>query len=167
MSAERAALLDALPGFVWSRNAEAWESGLVSLELFLLLHGTLPTKFECVLGYPVGGWVRAQRSDFTAGRLSTERVAALDAVPGWFWHAQDATWAEALRQLIEFRDEHGHLNVPCQYVSERRTGAHAKVSLGGWVLRQRGKYLKGQLSAERVAILNATPGWEWRRIPTL
>ena len=166
LSAEHVALLDALPGWVWSRNAEAWGAALAALELFVLLHGTMPTFSQCVLGYPVGTWVRTQRADFRAGRLSAERVAILEAVPGWVWNARDATWAAALQQLIEFRDEHGHLDVPCQYVSDRRTGAHAKVRLGGWVGYQRSKYLSGQLSERHKADLNAIAGWEWRKIPS-
>jgi hypothetical protein len=166
LSAERVALLEALPGWVWSVNAAAWADGLSYLELFISLHTSLPTLSESVLGFPVGSWVKTQRRTFSAGTLPAERVALLEAVPGWAWNARDATWAEALRQLVNFRAEYGHLNVPSQYVSPSRQGVHMNVQLGTWVRYQKYSYLKGHISEQHKADLNAIAGWEWRNIPS-
>jgi len=68
---------------------------------------------------------------------------------------QTGMWAKQARELMKYRDEHGHCNVL------QRDG-----SLGWWVDRQRQSYkklnagIKSQMTPERVKILTLM-GFEW------
>ena len=69
---------------------------------------------------------------------------------------QTGMWAKQARELMKYRDEHGHCNVP------QRDG-----SLGWWVHRQRKFYKKwiagkesSRMTPERVKILTMI-GFEW------
>jgi hypothetical protein len=55
----------------------------------------------------------------------------------------DIEWADRMRQLDEFKDEHGHLNVPRTYTKYK--------NLGAWVAKVRERYrFHGGHSSERI-----------------
>ena len=57
-------------------------------------HPQVPNKHvELVDGKEIrlGIWVSKRRSDYKHGKLSAQRVAALEAVPGWTWHPPQAS----------------------------------------------------------------------------
>jgi len=39
-------------------------------------------------GFNLGIWIANRRKDHKSGRLSHERVARLEALPGWVWGAR-------------------------------------------------------------------------------
>ena len=82
--------------------------------------------------------------------MAPERIAALEAVPGWIWEAAD-TWPDSLALLVAFVAEHGRL--PTQSESYRG------VKIGKWIHTQRTD--RSTLSPDRVAALEAVPGWVW------
>ena len=61
-------------------------------------------------------------------RLAPERVRRLDEV-GFEWDPVGTRWEEMFQQLVEFKKEHGHTNVP------QRSGKYG--DLGTWVRNQR------------------------------
>lgn len=69
--------------------------------------------------------------------------------------ARDEQWAVLLRDLAEYRDQHGHVDVPRGFRTEAGAG------LGAWVHRQRTLYVGGSLPEDRAAQLN-TLGLRWR-----
>ena len=68
---------------------------------------------------------------------------------------QDFTslWGRRYNQLIEFKEVHGHCNVPQRYAPN--------VELGRWVKDQRTFKTKGKLSEDRIELLEAI-GFSWR-----
>ena len=82
-------------------------------------------------------WVKRQRYQYRMkknGKRSTldaEREAALDKL-GFVWDSHSATWEERWNELREFRDLHGHANVPKTY--------KAKPQLAIWVKGQRRQF---------------------------
>ncbi|WP_211285914.1 helicase associated domain-containing protein, partial [Mycobacterium timonense] len=62
-------------------------------------------------------------------------------------------WDFGLEQLHAYAEEHGHPRVPASYVTE------SGYPLGAWVRGQRRR--RGQLTGERIAALDSTPGWVW------
>jgi hypothetical protein len=158
LSAERAARLDALPGWTWNRVDAAWEDQYSCLERFVADHGhaRVPNGHRQE-GYGLGVWVGEQRAAFRAGRLSAERAARLEALPGWNWDPLDASWEEGFSCLERFVTREGAARVPASHVEDG-------YRLGTWVNNQRQSYRTGKLSAERTARLEALPGWDWNPV---
>jgi hypothetical protein len=101
--AERAAALDATPGWTWT--AEPWHENYDSLrEYFAAGHG-MPTQRETWTRpdgsvWGAGRWVSIQLLMRRKGLLAPDRAALLEAVPGWDWHG-GAAWARNLKALRE------------------------------------------------------------------
>ena len=105
--------------------------------------------------FPHTRWVNEQRTNYKDGKLPTERVSALEAVPGWCWDQLEAEFVENLERLRNFAANNGHARVPSNYRDE--TG----FPLGRWVYHRREAYKKDKLSKERIAALESVPGWVW------
>ncbi len=79
--------LEALPGWQWSPQEEAWQSGFEILSRYLAASGhARPARTLRADGFPLGEWVLRQHKRHGAGRLSASRVAALESLPGWEWN---------------------------------------------------------------------------------
>jgi hypothetical protein len=100
--------------------------------------------------------VSNRRRDYVAERLSAERIAELESLPGWAWNKFDEQWVTGIAAVRSYATEHGHANVPKSYVSPdgHRTGT--------WVSSRRKNYAAGKLTPERIAELESIPGWVWR-----
>jgi hypothetical protein len=62
-------------------------------------------------------------------------------------------WGRRYGQLVEFKEAHGHCNVPQRYA--------ANVELGRWVKDQRTFKVKGKISQERIELLEEI-GFQWK-----
>ncbi|KAL9178962.1 hypothetical protein ACHAXT_011935 [Thalassiosira profunda] len=60
----------------------------------------------------------------------------------------DVKWNMRFQELVDFKEEHGHIEVPKKFVYQ-----HANPPLGMWCSRMRTAKKKGTLSAEREALL--------------
>jgi hypothetical protein len=159
---EREAALDTL-GFVWdpprSRIDDAWwQVGFAALEAFVAEHGhaRVPQAFRTADGYRLGQWCTRRRQERRNGRLSAERIAALDAL-GFVWDpscGRSGGWDAGLAALEAFVAEHGHARVPQAF------RAADGFRLGQWCTRRRQERRNGWLSAEREASLDAL-GFVW------
>jgi len=95
----------------------------------------------------------AVRTAKKKGTIPPERVASLEAVPGWVWDPLGAAWDASYGHLCAYVEE--HQKQPAQSTTYRG------VKLGTWVSRQRAVKKKGTMSPEREASLEAIPGWRW------
>jgi hypothetical protein len=147
------ALLEAFADWSWHAPDQAWETGYSALRRFIAREGNanVPRK-HAEDGYRLGQWVAVQRSFWRQGRLSNERVSRLEPLPGWTWDTRDAAWERGFSMLERFAEREGHTRVPSGHIEE-------SYNLGRWVVKQRGAV--DQLTAERVAQLEALPGWTW------
>ncbi|KXO92981.1 Hef nuclease (plasmid) [Tsukamurella tyrosinosolvens] len=163
LSAERVAELEAVPGWVWDVASSLWETGMAELLGFVEKNGhvRVPQGYMTDAGFALGWWVSSRRKYYQAGRLSAERAAELEAVPGWVWDVVSSLWENGVSELRGFVEKNGHARVAKGYVSV--TG----FALGTWVNSRRKDYRAGRLSAERVAELEAVPGWIWDARPKL
>ncbi len=103
-------------------------------------------------GINLGRWVVTQRQFKSKDRLSDDRRAQLEALPGWSWDSRADKWAENLTALDNFAKREGHANVRADHIENG-------VRLGDWVHTQRKS--RTALTAERIAQLEAIPGWTW------
>lgn len=99
------------------------------------------------------------------GRLTDDRIRRLESL-GFVWSLRD-DWQKHYEELIEYKKEHSHCNVPARYSKNRR--------LGIWVSAQRQQYKQlhaapnpdsnkprrsAPLTQERINLLNAL-GFTW------
>ena len=56
----------------------------------------------------LGIWVSGRRQDYKGEKLSAERVAALEALPGWEWDPNEASYQRYSAALKQFVEREGH-----------------------------------------------------------
>jgi len=91
LSAERIALLDRIPEWMWRVNdtpENAWNTAYTILCRFVETNARLPTRRECVDGVQIGSWIDTQRQTYKKGKLSADRIALLERVPQWKWRVK-------------------------------------------------------------------------------
>ena len=174
----RRAALDATEGWSWARpRAELdpqWDAMLAKAALYFFEKGIWPPSRykDPADGVHVGNWVCEQRQLYKgrASRwpLSPDRVAKLEATPGWLWAVQgchatcarEAHWDAMLVRAIRYFVGKG-VWPPSSY----RDPADGS-PVGRWVYQQRRLHRnlgdKGLLlPPARFAKLEASPGWLW------
>jgi Helicase associated domain/Helicase conserved C-terminal domain len=154
VEADRAARLEALPGWSWTPRDELWEQGFQHLLDFVSREGhtSVPATY-LEDRYALGRWVKKQRNTLK-GKPGDERAGRLAALPGWSWDPFGDQWEQGFNVLLAFAQSEGNCRVPRNHVE-------AGFRLGGWVGNQRHGRTTGQLSLDRQQRLDAVPGWNW------
>ncbi|MEB8515136.1 helicase associated domain-containing protein, partial [Acidithiobacillus ferriphilus] len=149
--------LETVPGWVWNVWDDTWTQGLTALRAFVEREGHTKVHDKHVEpdGFKLGNWVGSRRYDYRQGILSAERIAELEAVPGWVWGARADAWKQGLDALRTFVAREGHATIPKRHVEPDG------FKLGSWVRNRRQEFRIGRMSAERIAELEAVPGWVW------
>ncbi|MCZ6840535.1 MAG: helicase associated domain-containing protein [Alphaproteobacteria bacterium] len=148
LSPDKAERLGALE-FEWDPNAAIWEKRFSELVRFNEEHDhcNVPNKWS--ENPELGRWVTTQRSNYKRDQLSPDKAERLEAL-GFEWDLFAALWEERFSELVRFKEEHGHCNVPARWVENPE--------LSTWVTAQRSR--RGKLSPDRVERLEAL-GFEW------
>jgi superfamily II DNA or RNA helicase len=82
-------LLEDLPGWEWAVRDASWEQRYRALQSFAEQTGhSSPASAARFDGVPIGPWVVNLRQSYRKGRLSANRIAALEQLPGWLWAVQ-------------------------------------------------------------------------------
>lgn len=138
-------------------KTDRWNAGLAELRASVAEGGsaTPSARFVASSGFRLGKWVQACRSHYKAGTLSEAQILALTAIDGWSWDPREDAWRAWYDALVAHVERHGSDAV------RRRVGNLDERRLGDWVNGQRMAYRKGELSAERVRLLEAVSGWRW------
>lgn len=155
LAPERSTALEALPDWSWDVYGERWLRILGSLGAFVGSHGRFPVSNSADEDEKsLALWASQQRTQRTAGRLSEERIAALESIPGWFWNHAEGKWTRSCQALADFIALHGRYP---------RAGSKdpEEAELGRWVNVQRGSYRERTLSESRVRSLEVVVGWSW------
>ena len=152
LTPEREERLEKL-GMVWNIRDYVWEENYEQLLEYYYTHGhvNVPARYPGGLGR----WIYKQRKDYHARQrgeqtqLTTDRMVRLSAL-GMIWSIPEATWDESYQQLVDFKEKHGHANVPTD----------PQDPLAVWVHIQRREYKHFQggdysrMTQERVDRLN-------------
>lgn len=152
MKKERLDRLNAI-GMIWQRP-DPWEERFALAEQYYREHGDLeiPSQYT-VNGIWLSKWLDEQRQIRNCKRkgkaLTDEQITRLDSI-GMRWEKkEDIQWREQFEDARAFRDRHGHLDIPNDYVSPRGT----KTAV--WLKRQRELYRDGKLSSGRAEQLRS------------
>jgi hypothetical protein len=139
-------------GFEWSPYSKQWEQMFGMLRQFHSDHGHCRVPAKWPKNPKLASWVAVQRARKPAGKVSTERIAALDTI-GFSWrigrsggHPSNETWDAMYALLKQFHSENGNANVPQQFAANRK--------LGWWVTTQRRNKRKGKLTTSQIAQLD-------------
>lgn len=156
MPAPRSVALEALPGWSWKQpSMESWSDGLQALQRFISRVGhAAPPQGEVDDKFALGWWVTRRRRDYRAGTLSPQRVAELEALPGWEWDPNEHRWQRGLAALAGYAEVQGHAN-------PARGERFDAYPVGDWVRAQRTARINGRLTSIRAARLESLPGWRW------
>ena len=130
-------------------------------------HLRVPRRYRTEEGYALGNWIGTQRSVRAGrqyGRLPPERIARLGAI-GMVWEdPYTAAWNRCYAALVRYRQEHGDLDVPADYVTADG------LRLGGFVSSLRRSRALGErsvyLSGERIGQLDGL-GMIWDKLDLL
>ncbi len=160
LSADRSARLEVLPGWSWDQLTDQWERAFAVLTAYISEHGNARVHNRHVTGdgFNLGAWVSNQRQVFLSGKLSTDRSARLEALPGWSYAPVDVKWEHRFAVLSSYVEKHGNARVPKSHVTSDG------FNLGSWAVHQRRAYCSGKLSADRFARLEVLPGWSWDQL---
>lgn len=134
-------------GFDWSPAHSHWEEMFSALVSYKKRTGDcdVPAQYSKVKG--LGAWVSNLRS--TRAHLSRGQRKRLNEI-GFDWDPLSSRWEEMFSDLVVFKKEHGHCNVPVNYSKNHR--------LSSWVTVQRAKMVKQ--SQERRTRLSKL-GFDW------
>ena len=124
---------------------EKWDEKYQQLVDFKSSHGHCLVPHNWIHNPSLAQWVKRQRYQYvlkhkTWGRcseskrvstLTDKRQEMLESI-GFVWSPHDAMWEEKYHELMEYKQVHGHCNVPTNYPQNR--------SLSSWVRGQRHQY---------------------------
>lgn len=157
LSDDQVAQLESFTGWTWNAHRSRWRRGMDELQAYVeeYGHARVPCAYVSPRHFNLGSWTLTRRRDHQEGRLSSARIAELEALPGWSWSVPDTRWEHAVTELRLYVEEHGHALVPCTHMTS------SGFRLGQWVSSRRQDRRHKKLSDERIAELEAFPGWSW------
>jgi hypothetical protein len=151
LKSDQIARLDKL-GFIWSPRKAAWEHWFRKLAEYKAEHGDCDAPQNCTEFEGLGVWVSYQRFLRKRGGLGENEVQRLDTL-GFVWDRAVELWERRYSELLAFRKQYGHCNVPDKWPEN--------LSLGIWVGSLRGQKRKNILSLDRVRRLEQI-GFKWK-----
>lgn len=169
LDAARAARLETLPGWAWTASDVRWETNFAALAAYATHHGHIdpPPTLQSDNGSVVADWVRTVRRAARAGQLTPDRLARMEALPGWSIaprRRDSGAWDQVFDELLTYVANHGHASPPQRYATPTGT------ALGIWVSNQRKARRDGSMARrhpDRAARLESLPGWQWNSFDAL
>ncbi|MEU5554482.1 helicase associated domain-containing protein, partial [Micromonospora sp. NPDC047793] len=148
LAPERVAALTDL-GINWTaKRRPSYQDGVAALHHFHATHGHIRVPYgQLINGINLYDWLGARRTDYRLGRLTTDRIRALEAL-GMQWSIRDATWERNLITATAFHQREGHLH-------PSRGHREGDIDLSRWIHAQRAARRDGTLPQDRIAALDA------------
>jgi superfamily II DNA or RNA helicase len=153
--AERIVLLEALPGWTWNTLESQFANGLEKTQAYAQEYGTANVPSRNIYdNFALGRWIAGLRQDYKKEKLSPEKIAAFEALPGWTWNTRESRFSRGLEKARDYVQKYGTIKMTM-------TTVHDDFALGQWISDKRRDYKNGMLSTEKIAQLEAVPGWTW------
>ena len=141
------------------RDDDLWLEKYNLAKEYFEVNGSLkmPVNYT-VNGVKLDSWLKYQKRRYIIGRLSEEKIYLLNKI-GIVWKSRNVySWEYKYNLAKEYYVENGNLLIPRDYVMNKDG---EKINLETWVLAQRNLYKKGNLSEEKVLLLEDI-GIAWR-----
>lgn len=103
--------------------SSTWEMCFREAEAYRERYGNLkiPKRYITESGIALGSWLITQRrvrAGTVPGNLSREQIQKLDGL-GMEWETRTGkAWEKGYQELVRYREENGHVDVPVRYVTE-------------------------------------------------
>lgn len=142
-------------------SKQKWKELIAILSDYKDKHGHIQIgRDDIVGGYRVGSWIHELRKRNKNGTLCISKAQRKQLNDlGMIWNQYEATWNDMYCSAKQYYDEHGNLQVPSTYITEKDS------NLLSWLNEQRKKYVKGTLEQDYVEQLNALE-FEWTPVQT-
>ena len=148
---------------------QKWNAWLDELIGYKEVHGHCNVPKTSKEYSRLGIWVYTQRREYKkfmdgdkSSHMTQTRIVKLEEV-GFEWSAGLLSWEKRYQQLLDFKTDHGHCNVPKRFKENTQ--------LGNWVGKQRYQYklfMNGdkasQMTQERIDMLEAI-NFQWSIAP--
>lgn len=113
----------------------------------MTLYGTWEVSAESEEDIKACRWIRRQLRKMAAGEVLPEEVRQLKKI-GIEPEPEESPWMEHYNAGKRYRNVHGNLNVPANYVTDDG------IRLGAWVVKQRGLRRSNELPQEQIELLD-------------
>lgn len=151
-----------------SYQNDSWSENFRELVKYREAYGDCLVPHNWDTSRRLAQWVKRQRYQFKLkndGRhsnLTRERQAVLENL-GFVWDSHAAVWEERLRELLEFRQVHGHCNVPSTFPDNPQLSVWVKCQRRQYKLFRTGN--RASMTADRMAKLtNLDFSWNPRNL---
>lgn len=139
---------------------QRFEEGFARIVAYVASHGTasVPQLFVEPDGFKTGMFVAGiRKNDARGSYIDPSHRRRLEALPGWVWNSKEARYKAALDHLRRYVAKTGNARPPKGYTDNNG------FRLGEWVGDQRAALTapKRKMTPERMAELEALPGWVW------
>lgn len=136
-------------GMVW--ECDTWESRFELVKQYYEKTGIINiSQKEVVNGVWIGKWIRMQKQAMEAGKLSDEQVEMLKTLPIEQVGVKPDPWYKVYEDAKLYKQEHGDFSsIPKEYIGKSGYG------LGNWVYTQRRLYRLGELSEDKIKLLES------------
>ena len=156
MSQERITELEEILEWEWGTEREETYTWEEQKQNWIIQYNKLQKTPSTISKDPkekrAGIWQNRHRQCYKKRKLTKERIMELEAILGWEW--EDDRWPQQMQNWIA---QYTLLQRPPSSGSKDKEEKQA----GQWQSKLRIAYKKGSLSQERVAELEAIPGWTW------
>lgn len=135
-------------GLLNENRQDKWMDNFLQLEKAIIEHGQLGAALA-IRGTKLAKWCLNQRMSYKnkEPRMTPERIQLLTQIGFKFTQtASDLKWMAKYQEMVDFKEEHGHLNV-----SKQQYTKHAQ--LGEWIYHQIRNHNNGKLQQDRKDLL--------------
>jgi predicted helicase len=108
------------------RLGDTWDLRFGELVAYKKEHGDCNVPQSYSKNPQLAFWVNTQRTHHKKGYLQPKRISRLEEI-GFDWDPKDSEWEQRFSELVSYKDEYGHCNVPRGYAENPQLGTWVKV----------------------------------------
>ena len=94
-----------------------WHETYLRLHAYWAQHGSADVPNQWPEDPKLAAWVSSQRQKYKKDELTPQQIELLEALDFSWSLRERGTWEDRLAELVEFKSQHGHFDVPTNYPS--------------------------------------------------